>query len=41
MRSEEEGPYTRTDVCIAIVLAVLTVAWIIAYVVAFVQSGPA
>ena len=41
MRREEDGPYTRTDVIMAIVLAVLAVVWIVAYVVAFVQSGPA
>jgi hypothetical protein len=41
MQTEHEGSYTRTDVAVAIILAVIAALWLIAYIVAFVQSGPA
>ena len=41
MPSQEKGNYTRTDMVVAIVLAAIAVIWILAYIVIFVQSGPA
>jgi len=41
MPSQEKGTYTRTDMVVAIVLAAIAVIWILAYIVIFVQSGPA
>jgi hypothetical protein len=41
MQREPEGSYTRTDRVVAIILAVIAAGWLIAYIVAFVRSGPA
>ena len=41
MPSQGEGNYTKTDTVVAIVLAAIATAWIITYIVIFVQSGPA
>jgi len=41
MQSNEQGNYTKTDIAVAIILAALAAVWIIAYIVIFVQSGPA
>jgi hypothetical protein len=41
MPSQGEGNYTKTDTVVAIVLAAIATVWIIAYVIIFVQSGPA
>lgn len=41
MPSEHEGSYTRTDVAVAIILAVIAALWLIAYIIAFIRSGPA
>jgi hypothetical protein len=41
MQSKEEGNYTKTDIVVAIILAVIAMLWIIAYIIIFVQSGPA
>jgi hypothetical protein len=41
MRTDKDGTYNKTDVLVAMVLAVLAAAWIVAYIVAFIQSGPA
>ena len=39
MQSQPEGSYTRTDLVVAIILAVIAAVWLIAYIVAFVRSG--
>jgi hypothetical protein len=41
MPSQGEGNYTKTDTVVAIILAAIATVWIIAYVIIFVQSGPA
>ena len=41
MPSEKDDNYTRTDLVVAVILAAIAVAWIIAYIVIFVKSGPA
>ena len=41
MQSKEEDNYTKTDIIVAIILAAIATLWIIAYIIIFVQSGPA
>ena len=41
MHTKNEGTYTRTDMVVAIILAVIAALWIIAYIIAFVRSGVA
>jgi hypothetical protein len=41
MQSKEEDNYTKTDIVVAVVLAAIATLWIIAYIIIFVQSGPA
>jgi hypothetical protein len=41
MQSKEEDSYTKTDLVVAIILAAIAKVWIIAYIIIFVQSGPA
>ena len=41
MHTKNEGTYTRTDMVVAIILAVIAALWISAYIIAFVRSGVA
>ena len=41
MHTKNDGAYTRTDMVVAIILAVIAALWIIAYIIAFVRSGVA
>jgi len=41
MQTDKNGTYNKFDVLVAMILAVLATAWIIAYIVAFIQSGAA
>ena len=41
MQSKEEGNYTKTDSVVGLILAVIATLWFIAYIIIFVQSGPA
>lgn len=38
---QKEDNYTKTDIVVAIILAAIATLWIIAYIIFFVQSGPA
>jgi hypothetical protein len=39
VKTDEDGHYTTTDIVVAIILAVIAAVWMVAYGVAFVQSG--